>query len=269
MTDTKRFTYEETEALVLAYQENKSGAAEQLLIAFKEYMAQFVNLIKKGTISASRRGQRQFISLYISNPLTRANLHRFRRSRFAHNEIYKITNSIKGFFSKYSYEEIIQETALALLTLAKRYKSPDGKPRFHYYVDKTFAYQLHRQLRTLISDPVVFQAKNNQSFDSDEDADYLSQYIESDMDHSDEWIASMEASSIEDDMDEINDNWVNGLTCSDSFHTLSIFDRKIIKLYYIDELTDQQIANILGTCRATINRRRLATIAKLRGGTYV
>ena len=70
--------------------------------------------------------------------------------------------------------------------------------------------------------------------------------------------------TIEQSFDSINDNWVLGLTTSDEYRNFSIMERKIIKMYYIDEKSDQDIANEMGTCRATINRRRLRVKEKLR-----
>ena len=55
-------------------------------------------------------------------------------------------------------------------------------------------------------------------------------------------------------------SWVNGLTCSDTFKDLSVFQRKILIKYYLEDWNDRQIAEHLGAHVNTINQKRREAI---------
>lgn len=61
-----------------------------------------------------------------------------------------------------------------------------------------------------------------------------------------------------------NINWVNGITCNKIFKTLTPFEREILIMSYLDKKKNSEIADICGVCRATINRKKQATIETLK-----
>lgn len=256
-----KISYEECDRLVLAYRDdNDSDAAQSLLDAFEGYIVKYYNVIRRGKVAINDRDIREFLKLYMKNEYCRRHIHQFKRMPIVQQEIYKVSDSVKNLCQPYNDEELLNEIYVAFLTMAKRYQSPDGKPRFHAYILQAFHYQLRRQLQTLVSDPIVFKmASNIKYFDEDyeqneQNSDYDSSRLED----------QTPTFTIEEEFDTINDNWVLGYTTGKEYRDLTIMERKIIKMYYLDEMSDQDIADQLGTCRATVNRRRNRVKDKLR-----
>lgn len=253
-TKKRKISYEECDKLVLAYRDNNDpDAAQALLDAFEGYMAKYYNVIRHGKVAIHDRDIREFIKLYMKNEYCRRHIHQYRRMPVVQQEIYSVADSIRKLCQPYSDDELMNEIYVAFLTMAKRYQSPDGKPRFHSYILRAFHYQLRRQLQTLVSDPIVFKMASNVKYLDDqwEGDDYS--YGRFDAEGFEDKRPTF---TIESSLDAINDNWVLGYTTGQEYRDLSIMERKILKMYYIDDMSDQEIADQLGTCRATVNRRR-------------
>lgn len=247
-----KLTYEECDILVKNYRDNNSKeAALSLLDAFEGYIKKYFNVIRKGKVAISNRDIREFIKLYMKNEYCRKHIHQFTRMPKVQQEIYKVADSVRQLFDPYEDKELLNEIYVAFLTIAKRYQSPDGKPRFHHYVLRAFHFQLRRQLQTLVSDPIIFKMVHNIAFNYDaHEGDEMEFLDVSDFED------PAPTFTIEDSFDSINENWVLGFTTGEDYQSLSIMERKILKMYYLDELSDQDIADQLGFCRATINRKR-------------
>lgn len=249
----EKLTYEECDRLVLAYRdENCQESALLLIDAFEGYIVKYFNIIRRGKLKVEDRDVREFVKLYMMNEAMRRLIHQFKRKPAVYSEINSVTLMIKNSCESYSDEELMSEIHVALLTMAKRYKSPDGKPRFHTYMLRAFHYQLRRQLEILTGGPISYIIDNNTYHNNatiPKDYTYDKYDIEFCSDNTPTF-------TIDEEMETINENWVLGYTTESEFGDLTVMERKILKMYYVDEMSDQQIADRLGTCRATINRRR-------------
>jgi RNA polymerase sigma factor (sigma-70 family) len=246
-----KISYEECEEIVQAYRSTRNDADSQRLIdAFEGYIVKFYNLIRWGRVAIADRDIREFLKLYMKSEYSRKHIHKYSHMATIRQDIYSIAESIKNLLKTYENEELMNEIYTAFLTMATRYKSPDGKPRFHDYILKAFHYQLRRQLQILVEDPIVFNTVQNINFHEDHN----------NLDHYEDTAACY---TIEDDMEEFNDNWILGYTSDENYKNLSVMERKIIKMYYLDEMSDQEIADGLGICRATVNRRRNKAVKNL------
>jgi RNA polymerase sigma factor (sigma-70 family) len=254
-----KISYEECEEIVQAYRSTKNDADSQRLIdAFEGYIVKFYNLIRWGRVAIADRDVREFLKLYMKNEYTRKHIHQYYHMAAVRHEIYSVAESIKNLLKTYENEELKNEIYTAFLTMANRYKSPDGKPRFHDYILKAFHYQLRRQLQTLVEDPVVFNIVQNINFHEEYGYDF-----HDDMSTIDGYQDMTATYTIEEKMEEFNDNWILGYTADENYKNLSVMERKIIKMYYLDEMSDQDIADGLGICRATVNRRRNKAVKTL------
>jgi DNA-directed RNA polymerase specialized sigma24 family protein len=56
--------------------------------------------------------------------------------------------------------------------------------------------------------------------------------------------------------EELDINWVYGYTCSEAFEQFTPLDRKILRMRYVEGLSDAEIARTTGYHINTINRRR-------------
>lgn len=249
-----KVSYEQSEALVVAYRDHDDeDAAQGLLDAFEGYIVKYFNLVRRGRINLKDRDMREFVKLYMNNEYCRRNIHRYKYMPVVQQEIHTVCDRIRKICDAYSDDDLKHEIYIAMLTMAKRYAPPDDKPRFHTYILRAFHFQLRRQLQVLTSDPIAFKMVN---FEKMAEGDYINgdgwEMQQSGLSES----GKAYAFTIEDEFEEINDNWVLGFTNDMNYADLTIMERRIIKMYYIDEMSDQQIANQLGTCRATINRKR-------------
>ena len=112
---------------------------------FKSWLTNFDNRDPKS---------RRFL-LFIKSPYTRAKIH-FTSIQVVLNELNRTAQILKAEMSVYTPQEIWHELVVLLLDLARRYRSTDGNPRFHNYVDKTFPLVLAARVRELTTDPLIF-----------------------------------------------------------------------------------------------------------------
>jgi RNA polymerase sigma factor (sigma-70 family) len=231
-------------------------AAEKLLKQLEPYYRKFVRLLKRGIYDPSDLDIRLFLGLYIEDPDERKLFY----SSWHTNEGHKIGNSRASFLShvcRYiSYEELEQECRLIILVLADRYKKMDSS--FLGYLNTAFRFELRRSLEVMAMDPLIFAAQWNISYDDTEYDNPDSDFTIMD----DALIFEEDAFTM--DYTELGPTWYQGLTCSEIFKDLSPTDRKILKLYYLDGLSDQEIADRIGLTRSWINQRRREAVNMLK-----
>ena len=66
------------------------------------------------------------------------------------------------------------------------------------------------------------------------------------------------------DLDSLNFNWTNGVTCSNLFKDLTPYEREIVILYYIKNKTDDEISSIYNMHRVTISNHRRKAVNKIK-----
>lgn len=202
-----------------------------------------------------------------------------------------ITEKIYLLFNKYSYSDIYNELVLALLNMASKYKITSEGDKyhkengtFHMYVSKCFHFEAKRFLDKLIEDPII-----NHSVPLLEDRDDLDiecdveQHVIADdkaeadfnkminnasrdiMIRDSDKLVFKEQEEIEyNDIESLNFNWTNGITCSEIFKDLTSLEREIIVLIYIKRMTIKRVSEIYNISRTDINRIRDSAINKLK-----
>lgn len=236
-----RFSYEEIELFVCDYQEGKEGASDRLVGAFEGYLVKFLNLLNKGQYSPKDPTLRRFVRLYASP-----------------TRVGSTINLIREEFSRYERDEIKAELVTCFLNMAQQYRSWDGKPRFHTKIARFFHFRLHQHLEPLISDVLTY-ANGKNVLGYDENSSYTVSEGESvegeftrPIEHEGLYVLD---DALEADDSYLDENWVNGFSCSEVFADLTPLDRRVLKMRFVARMNDQQIADALGVCRATVNRR--------------
>lgn len=262
-----KVSYDALNTLVLSYRDHHdSEAADGIIDAFEGYIVKFFNLVRYGRINMMDRELREFVKLYMTNDYCRRNIHRYKYMPVVEQEILAVCDRIKKICHTYSDDDLKHEIYMAILIMAKRYKSPDEKPRFHTYIVRAFHYQLRRQLQILTADQFAFKMIENEEFDVTRFSELEGGFVPGISAWTEGKLQDRVPSfTIEEEFEDINENWVLGFTNDMDYANLTIMERRILKMYYIDELSDQEIANQLGTCRATINRKRNRSKEALRG----
>lgn len=257
-----KVSYDVAEQIVADYQARVEGASQRLVDAYEGYLVNFLNLLNQGEMDFNDKPLRNFLTLFVKDPALKVKIHQWKYSRLGRMEILRLKNMVAEQFKSFTREELWNELVLVLLEMADRYK-PREKTGFHNYMFKAFHYWVYRSLMRLISDPLVWNGDRNIDV-NEQFALYQGQYQQPSA--APEAIHDTNKESllaIDEAMDEINENWINGLTCSETFAELNPFERRILKLYYVDGLEDAEIAERLGCCRATVNRRRLKAKRKI------
>ena len=156
---------------------------------------------------------------------------------------------------------------------------------FHMYVSKCFHWEAYRYLTKLVSDPLShfdviklcdqFDDMDeddiiNEVFIEDESATFAMQEMidttsrQNDIDHARTLTLKEDSVISTYDMDSLNFNWTNGITCSELFKDLTSYEREIIILSFIKNKTDIEIGNIYGCHRATINEHKKKAVNKIK-----
>lgn len=282
-TNKELYTIQDYEILhqhVLNYQAGMESAAEQIIKSFHEYIYKYIVFLKYGQYKLEDPCIRRFISLYTSSADVRKRESQYKHRSFVRNGIRETADYIQQLFCRMEEEDLYQITVLALLQMAKKYKDYD-RPSFHNYVDKCFHFELYRAFSPYVNDPVDRRYSSNLELNddlyiqtakvdsrSDQEFDRVLNSVEHEqlLLHSDDFILN-EAGITPYDDESLNLNWVNGITCTGVFKNLTPFERKIIYLSFHAKMQDNEIAQLYGMCRATINRKKQIALAKLRAET--
>jgi RNA polymerase sigma factor (sigma-70 family) len=255
--DPNRVSYEEGEQIVLDFQSGLAGSSERLIDAYEGYLVNFLQLLNQGELNTKYVPMVRFLTLFVKDRETRKRILRWKYSASGRTELLAVKAMVRNQFKNFSRDEIWSELVIILLNLATRYRKRDDKSGFHNYMYRAYHFWVYREIMKLISDPLVW---NQDKLAGINELGSLDQEVTFD-----------EAGFIEREghmavdlaLDEINENWVGGLTCSDRFAELSTFERRVLQMYYVDDMEDAEIAAHLGCCRATVNRRRLKAKEKL------
>jgi len=258
MDTEEQLTADEVEELVKDYKDPESDteAAKKLLNAFYPYHQKFIKIIKRSTCNISDEDSREFIGLFIEDKETKDQFIKNWNTGWAKKVGTSRASFLTELCKNISYEEISQECKLITLKLADRYE--DLNRSFLAYISSSFKYELKRSLDELTQDPLVMMQNYNIPYDYHEiDSMEGSSYIVNENMQYDENAFTMK-------YEELGPDWIRGITCSREFKDLDLVERKIIKYYYLDDLTDEAIGNEIGYSRQWAHEMRQRTIKKLK-----
>lgn len=299
-SDSVYFTeqdYQELQRNLILYKQGSREAVTYIVRTFHPFLTKYANFIKHGSLPYSKYTNRKgethlkvsptissFVSLFIDK--------KDGVGREAKKKLFASTCiKIRGLFNKYDFGEIYNELVLALLNMANKYKitqegDPFHKPNgtFHMYVSKCFHWEAYRFLSKLISDPLThFEVLSLRDQFDDMDKDDLTGeiFIEDEAASVlfDDVIETVSRQNCIDnaktltmkeedpvdiyDIESLNFNWTNGVTCSELFDHLTPYEREILILSFIEKKSDIEIGKIYGCHRATINDHKKRAVKKV------
>lgn len=244
--------YNDIDELVLKFQSGDESAGEELLKALAPYLIKYSRLLQDGHVNLKDRDTRKFLSLFIADFETRRCLGKAYQSAEVRNQAYKVASMISQACSYMGPEDIDQEMAAILLTLARRWKKQGKKKNFCGYMYNAFRYELHRSVSPTLRNPLNNKAEAVIRFDDDE---YISSgdLIVDNIIPSDTLVMIME--------EELDNSWIRGITCGDLFTELTPLQRLILRDFYYEGLTDQKIADKTGMHIQTIRKHRRRAVS--------
>ncbi len=238
---------------VFEYQKTRSTElAEQVINYFTGFINNYISLLKYGKVDVRNKSINQFIWLCSRNPLIKSVKFKtaYRRPLIAINTKNEAYN-IHRLYLSYTVDDIYHDLIAIILEMALRY-SPKKQTQggfFHQYVYKAYHYNAFNRFKQLL---FSYPTGVVQEIDKDPDWDWISTLADA------QYIIG------EPQKGELDDNWINGATCNSWFKEFTPWDRRILVLKYENHLTDQEIADKLLVCRATVNRSRLSCEAKIK-----
>ena len=288
--------YQELQRNLILYKEGNQEAITYIVRIFHPFIVKYTRFIIYGDLPHSKYTdkngyERNKVSSTISKFVSL-----FIEKKDDETDKRKIFSStclrIKTLFSKYEYGDIYNELVLALLNMANKYKiTKEGDEHhkangtFHMYVSKCFHWEAYRYLSKLINDPLshfevlklcdqfddmdideesseVFIEDENATFAIEEMIDVASRH--NDIDRANTLTLREQEDLSSYDLDSLNFNWTNGVTCSELFKDLTPYEREIIVLSFIKNKTDIEIGAIYGCHRATINEHKKRAVNKIK-----
>lgn len=291
--------YAELQKNLILYKQGSREAVEFIVKAFHRFTTKYARFIHMGHVPyteyTTKTGQikhrvdssiSSFVGLYTTKE--DRTLYPSRSNRFS-----TVCHRIKTLFSKYEYGDIYNEMVLALLNMADRYKITQEGDKyhkkngtFHMYVVKCFHWEAKRRLDDLVNDWLAHCESihlvddfDDMTFDSPDDIPELMisdertvQEFEQMIERTDRAIKIKMSEHLtikEDDIDEndiesLNFNWTNGVTCSELFSTLTPIEREILVMRYVQKKKIYRIAEIYNCNKSTITSYKTKAIAKIK-----
>lgn len=255
----RHYDYKEIDQLVKAYQGGDSGAALKLIHAFSGFLTNIVLLVKYGIVDPHNASLRKLLSLFVKSWRERAVIRNVRRTDSeAQRLLYSVAGMVANQFSAYSEEDIWAELVAELLTLARRYRNDRGY-FFHVYVTKALPYGAYRRIMKWVGDPAAIVVRSSDEYS----LDHLEQYADPDAAPEEE--TGHAPLILADDDTELDENWINGYTCSEIFSDLTPLERRVLLMYYREGLRDREIAERFGFSTPTVRNVRASARRKLIG----
>ena len=292
--------YKELQRNLILFKQGNKKAISYICKAFHQFITKYTKFIIYGILPhtpyTDKNGKERFrvdssiagfVSLFIDKKST---------MNMTKSKAFSVTCvKIQTLFSKYEYDDIYNELILALLNMAKKYKitQPGDKYHkengtFHMYVSRCFHWEAYKFLNKLIKDPLthfeVIQLCDQLSkLESDDDPELNEQVLipdekaafayeemlvtasrKNDIDNADTLTLRESEKLSAYDMDSLNFNWTNGVTCSNLFKDLTPYERELIVLYYVKNKTDDEIGTIYNMHRVTISNHRSKAVSKIK-----
>lgn len=226
------------------------AAAHELLDRFYPLFKKYLHVIKSGQINFVNPEQRRFISLFMDDIKYRwALCSRKRLMPAQKHEVSERFNFVKDTYGRNDPGEILTDLRVCFLYMASRYQ--DTGKSFCCYVFNAFRYEAFRMIQKFTRNPINVYYKTKEFEDCVQ------------MPHPD-----YPTSKIVEDIG-INQfgfpdySWYRGDTCSDLFSALTPLDRKVLEQYYLEKMSDRQIAEQFGVDRKMIKIVRVDAVRKI------
>jgi len=255
---------DDIDEIVFRYQQGDEASGELLLMRFgchpnqekpTSYIGKYYTLLRYGRIDFDNRDIRRFVSLYMEDENMRKQMIPFYQYAPVKREAIRLMTDLAEQLKIMSDEDLLQDLRMLLLQQAKRYKKQGKKKTFTGYLYNSFRYELKRHLDRLLKDPLSSRKERKKGYADDRSAD------------EDSIIQLDDTIFIKRPIIEMNEElgygWIQGILCSPLFEDLSVAQRLILKLHYLERMTDGEIAERMGIHINTVFRQRKKAIQLL------
>lgn len=252
----------EIEALVSDYKNGNQEAGAILLSKYgyepnnepSKLIGKYYNLLIHGRVNLRDKDTRRFLQLYMSKKESREGLTYHYTSFSASNQAYSVSDYLIEKFSIYEKEDILNDLVLLFLECVQRYENISKNISFSGYIYNYYRYKVYRYYQKKLFSKDVTSKETTELPENIQSSYYLNE-------ESIDWFLSKEYNRIKESED-LNLLWING-ACHPLFSYLKPFERSILKLHYVDKLSDGEIGALIGYHKNTIFKKRQAIVKKL------
>lgn len=253
-----------TDDIVKRYQNGDEGAGMALLKEYGydpesgevyAYIGKYFKMMRFGRMDFKNYDSRAFISLFFSDAEGKEMRKSYQymetkvKMRKKLQQIEKVMRSVPD-------DDIIQELIHILLVQAKKYRPK--KRSFGAYLKNSFRYRLNDYVLKYMKSEDIFDNTDIEVAGIGED---VAEDVESIIDPED---FTWDALKIQHE-DELGNAWVRGIHCSGRFKDMTPLQRLILRMNYMEKLSDREIADAMGMHINTIFRQRTNAKRMLEG----
>lgn len=259
--------YYNIHCLVQKYQSNRNKYSTDLILAFSNFLNKYLKFFKleRPNMILKNLDIKHLVCLYSHCKFVKTNLN---INKTLNKNLIKASCKLIDLVNRdLEYDELVSIITIGFLSCAVNYK--DIRPSFHNHVVNNICYRIYESMS------VCFKSKKEVEFTDELDfIDYNNyynydkslEYIKNKRSVSESlynFIPGQKSNNVYSN-DFFDTKWFNGITCTYPFTTLTPFERRIIKMYYVDNMMDKEIASVFGLHCLYIMRRRNKAIDKLK-----
>lgn len=226
---------EETmQEMIARAQAGSSKDSAELLNIFSNFIEKYVNLLFHQRYDLRDYDTRQFINLYIGDPLLRAKIKRDGLTYGSYKEINQILGGIFFMVQRYgTVDDVRQTVQMTFLDCVRLYKRRGSVP-FSGFIYRYFFYKLQKDVNTFLIGQLGMKT-HPLVLEGDPELEGIEVITEKQIPH------EMDAEKMLA-YEEIDEFWVSGDSCGFPFNFLSHSERQLLKWRYIDNLRPNKIS---------------------------
>lgn len=228
-------TEDEMQALITRAKEGDQRAQVELLEVFSNFLSKYTALLYHSKYNLKDYDIRQFLALFITDPVARRNLFRNNITTLTKKSINETLGAINTMIVRYCEPDDVEQTVkMAFLHCVMIYKRKGTIP-FSGYLYRYFFYILKRSVEEYMiyqlglgTFPLITEEDNAGNDDGPKQPGFTATPVP----------------SFEETLgpDEIDEYWVAGDTALPPFHVLSVQERQLLKWRYGDGIKSSDIA---------------------------
>lgn len=256
MKKEKQIENNAIDEIIVRYQEGDEAAGEEILRMYgghpnqngmSHYLGKYFKMLRYGKLDFKDKDSRLFMNLFIEDASIREQLRQSYQYKLTKEIALRKLGGIVQSLQHISDEDLEQDLRFLFLKKVIKYKKMNRN--FKAYIANTYRYAVENYIQKITNKRDL----SNHPRKLIRLADDRLHDGESDIHISDSIFEEGLMMHTEEDLDN---NWVRGLTCGEEFKELTPLQRLIIKLNYYDGYSDGKIADTMGIHINTIFRQR-------------
>lgn len=235
-----------TDEQIAAADEAMSQIVKEFMPLFKKYMI----MLKTGYINFYDLESKRFVANFIGDQTLKNSMFLPKISSATQNSVSYAFAFVRETYGQLDEDEIMADLQAMFMKLAHRYKPMNRS--FCAYVYKAYAYEVARYVKAFIRNPVNIPYR---IFNYEDYMTGIEEPVTEDN--------PFEDKLFQNHLGLPSLSWITGENCSTEFKDLSRLERSILVRYYMEDLTEKDIAQELQVPVAYVTAKRHSALQKV------